>query len=99
MAQLMLSVMGAFAEFERSLLRERQREGITLAKQRGVYRGRKPSLDGQGVADLMRRVAEGERKSDIARDLGICRETLYAYLRKPALPAARSARATAKRAK
>ena len=99
MAQLMLSVMGAFAEFERSLLRERQREGITLAKQRGVYRGRKPSLDGQGVADLMRRVAEGERKSDIARDLGICRETLYAYLRKPALPAARSARATATRAK
>lgn len=51
------------------------------------------------MADLLRRVAEGERKSDIARDLGICRETLYAYLRKPALPAARSARATAKRTK
>lgn len=98
MAQLMLSVMGAFAEFARSLLLG-QREGITLAQQLGVYRVHKPSLDGQGVADLQRRVAEGERKSDIARDLGICRETLYAYLRKPALPAARSARATAKRAK
>ncbi|WP_426400334.1 recombinase family protein [Ralstonia sp. R-29] len=93
MAQLMLSVMGAFAEFERALLRERQREGITLAKQRGVYRGRKPSLDAQGVAELMRRVAEGERKSDIARDLGICRETLYCYLRKPSPKATRSSAA------
>ena len=44
MANLMLSVMGAFAEFERALLRERQREGIALARQRGVYRGRKKSL-------------------------------------------------------
>ena len=43
MANLMLSVMGAFAEFERALLRERQREGIALAKQRGAYRGRKCS--------------------------------------------------------
>ncbi len=41
MANLMLSVMGAFAEFERALIRERQREGIALAKQRGAYRGRK----------------------------------------------------------
>jgi DNA invertase Pin-like site-specific DNA recombinase len=44
MAQLMPSVMGAFAEFERALLRERQREGIALAKQRGVYRGRPRAL-------------------------------------------------------
>ncbi len=43
MANLMLSVMGAFAEFERALIRERQREGIALAKQRGAYRGRKKS--------------------------------------------------------
>ena len=40
MANLLLSVMGAFAEFERALIRERQREGIALAKQRGAYRGR-----------------------------------------------------------
>lgn len=42
MANLMLSVMGAFAEFKRSLIRERQREGIALAKQSGAYRGRLP---------------------------------------------------------
>lgn len=41
LANLMLSVMGAFAEFERALIRERQREGIALAKRRGAYRGRK----------------------------------------------------------
>jgi DNA invertase Pin-like site-specific DNA recombinase len=44
MANLMLSVMEAFAEFERALIRERQREGIALAKQRGAYRGRKRGL-------------------------------------------------------
>jgi DNA invertase Pin-like site-specific DNA recombinase len=82
MTHLMLSAMGAFAEFERALLRERQREGITLAKQRGAYRGRKPSLDAQGIAKLKRRVAKGERKSEIALDMGICRETLDSYLRR-----------------
>lgn len=44
MASLMLSVMGAFAEFERALIHERQQEGIALAKQRGAYRGRKKAL-------------------------------------------------------
>ncbi|MBK0824784.1 recombinase family protein, partial [Escherichia coli] len=56
MANLMLSVMGAFAEFERALIRERQREGIALAKQRGAYRGRKKSLSSEGtVAKLAMR--------------------------------------------
>jgi DNA invertase Pin-like site-specific DNA recombinase len=84
MAHLMLSVMGAFAEFERSLLRERQREGITLAKQRGAYRGRKPSLSADQITDLKRRIAAGERKAHIARDFGVSRETVYQYLRAPA---------------
>ncbi len=44
MANLMLSVMGTFAEFERALIKERQRQGITLAQQRGAYRGRKKTL-------------------------------------------------------
>jgi len=81
MATLLLSVMGAFAEFERALIRERQREGIALAKQRGVYRGRKKALSGEAVAELRRRVAAGEQKAQVARDLGISRETLYQYLR------------------
>ncbi|MCO6434322.1 recombinase family protein [Nitrosomonas nitrosa] len=81
MANLMLSVMGSFAEFERALIRERQREGITLAKQRGAYRGRKKSLNSEQVSELKRRVVAGEQKALIARNFGISRETLYQYLK------------------
>lgn len=81
MANLMLSVMGAFAEFERALIRERQREGIVLAKQRGAYRGRKRALSDTDIVALKSRVAAGEKKAQIARDFGISRETLYQYLR------------------
>ncbi|MHB1459081.1 MAG: recombinase family protein [Armatimonadota bacterium] len=81
MANLLLSVMGAFAEFERALIRERQLEGIALAKQRGAYKGRKKVLTSAQVADLKQRVAAGEQKAQIARDLGISRETLYQYLK------------------
>ena len=80
MANLMLSVMGAFAEFERALIRERQREGIALAKRRGAYRGRKRSLSQEQVAEVRRRIEAGEAKAKIARDFGISRETLYQYL-------------------
>ena len=76
--------MGAFAEFERALIRERQRKGIAIAKQRGAYRGRKKSLSDDKVAELERRVADREQKATIARELGISRETLYQYLRSAA---------------
>jgi len=81
LANLLLSVMGAFAEFERSLIRERQMEGIALAKKRGAYHGRKRSLTETDIAEMRRRVATGEKKAQIARDLEISRETLYQYLR------------------
>jgi len=81
MASLMLSVMGAFAEFERALIRERQREGIALAKRRGAYRGRKKSLSPEKASALKQRVAAGEKKAALAREFGISRETLYQYLR------------------
>ncbi|WP_075790976.1 recombinase family protein [Massilia putida] len=81
MANLMLSVMGAFAEFERALIRERQREGIALAKQRGAYRGRKKSLSSERVTELRARAGAGEQKAALAREFGISRETLYQYLK------------------
>jgi DNA invertase Pin-like site-specific DNA recombinase len=81
MANLMLSVMGAFSEFERALIRERQREGIALAKSRGAYRGRKKALAHERVSELRRRAADGEKKAQLAREFGISRETLYQYLR------------------
>jgi DNA invertase Pin-like site-specific DNA recombinase len=80
MANLMLSVMGAFAEFERALIGERQREGIALARQRGAYRGRKKALSNEQSAELRQRVAGGEQKAKLAREFGISRETLYQYL-------------------
>ncbi|MBS0649218.1 MAG: recombinase family protein [Verrucomicrobia bacterium] len=83
MATLMLSVMSAFAEFERALIRERQREGIALAKQRGAYRGRKKSLSEEQILQLQSRVNAGEKKAQVARDFAISRETLYQYLRIP----------------
>ena len=81
MAHLMLSIMGAFAEFERALIRERQREGIALAKQRGAYRGRKKSLSPERAGELRRRAAAGEKPAHLARDFSISRETVYQYLR------------------
>jgi DNA invertase Pin-like site-specific DNA recombinase len=81
MATLLLSVMGAFAEFERSLIRERQREGIALARQRGAYRGRARALDAEQVAQLRQRVADGIPKAKLAREFGVSRETVYQYLR------------------
>jgi DNA invertase Pin-like site-specific DNA recombinase len=80
-AQLMLSVMGAFAEFERALIRERQREGIAIAKQRGAYRGRKKALKPEQVVELLQHAQAGESKTHLAQTFGISRETVYQYLR------------------
>ena len=80
MSKLLLSVMGAFAEFERSLIRERQREGIALARRSGRYQGRKKVLSADQVAELRRRAADGEHKTKLAREFGIGRTTVYAYL-------------------
>ncbi|MFM0323720.1 recombinase family protein [Caballeronia glebae] len=81
MDDLMMTMLGGFAQFERAIIRERQREGIELAKAKGVYKGRKPSLSPEQVSTLRQRAAGGEPKATIARDLGISRETLYQYLR------------------
>jgi DNA invertase Pin-like site-specific DNA recombinase len=81
LSKLMFNMLASFAEFERSLIRERQRGGIALAKKKGVYRGRKPALTDDQAAMLRKRAASGEKKAALARELGISRETLYQYLR------------------
>ena len=80
MANLLLSVMGAFAQFERELIRERQREGIALAKKPGAYVGRKRSLTSSQEVDLLDRVAGGESKTILAREFGVTRDTIYRYI-------------------
>ena len=81
MANLMLSVLGAVAQFERDLIKERQREGIALAKQKGAYKGRKKALSGENLEKLRDRIAAGVSKAKVAREFGISRQTLYEYLK------------------
>ena len=59
MSVLLLSVMGAVAEFERSIIRERQAEGIRIAKVKGVYKGRKASLTIDQAEEVRQKVAAG----------------------------------------
>jgi DNA invertase Pin-like site-specific DNA recombinase len=81
LSKLLLSVMGAFAEFERSIIRERQLEGIALAKQKGVYKGRKRVLSTTDVEQIKTELTEpNAKKAVVARKWGISRETLYKYL-------------------
>jgi DNA invertase Pin-like site-specific DNA recombinase len=80
MSNLLLSLLGAVAEFERSMIRERQREGIELAKKKGVYKGRKPALTAAQVAEIRKRVKAGEKKAALAAEYRISRQTLYASL-------------------
>ena len=72
-----LDMLGVFAEFETNLRRERQMEGIAAAKARGVYKGRRPTLD---VAEIRRLRAEGVGPTEIARRLGIGRASVYRAL-------------------
>ena len=86
MAAFQLNMMGAFAQFERELIRQRQREGIDAAKKRGVYVGRKRVLTPEQVREVRTAALEGQPKAQIARDYGISRSTLYRYLETPRLP-------------
>lgn len=80
MSNLLLSMLGAVAEFERSLISERQREGVQIAKAKGAYKGRKQEMSTERIAEIQRRVQEGEPKAQIAKSMGISRDTLYRYL-------------------
>lgn len=73
-SRLQLQLMGAFAEFERNIIRKRQAEGIAKAKARGVYKGRKKKVDDQKIIDLKQ---QGKRVSEIASALGVSRMTVY----------------------
>lgn len=86
MSQLLLTMLGAVAQFERDLIRERQREGIEAAKRRGVYRGRRHVLTPQQATELAARAKAGESKAALAREAGVSRETLYQYLRRHSAP-------------
>ena len=75
--RLMLNMLGAFAEFEGDLRRERQREGIDRAKANGIYKGRKPSVP---VDEVRKLKAEGMAPTEIAKRLNVGRASVYRAL-------------------
>ena len=81
-AIMMLSQLGGFAEFERTWSKIRQREGIELAKAKGIYKGRTPKLSQEQIIELNNKINLGIPKAKIAKEFGVSRYTLYKYLNK-----------------
>ncbi|WP_446425064.1 recombinase family protein [Mailhella sp.] len=79
-AQLQLHILSAVYQFERTVLLSRQREGIQVAKAKGKYKGRKPTLSAEQRNLLLMKHKEGVRVSDLAREYGVTRATIYKYL-------------------
>lgn len=77
MSRLLLQVMGAFAEFERSLIKERQMEGIAAAKKKGKHLGRTPSLNADQISEVLFMAKSGRPKTQIAKHFNISRSTIY----------------------
>lgn len=77
--EFMLTILAAVAQLERATIRERQAEGIALAKKKGVY-DRSPKLDAEQISVARQRVSEGVPKAKVARDLRVSRQTLYSAL-------------------
>lgn len=78
--KLMLTIFGGIAQFEREIMLERQREGISKAKAEGKYKGRK-SIQSEIKHDVMRLVDSGESKAEIARRFGIGEATVYRIIK------------------
>lgn len=80
--ELIFRVLGSFAQFEREIIRERQREGIKIAREQGKYRscGRKPSLTPEQVTTIRERIATGEKVAALAKEYSISRQTIYEYV-------------------
>lgn len=74
---LYFQIIGAVAQFERALINERQREGIALAKKKGVHCGRKAKLTEEQVEEIQARLEQGETKKALAEEYGVSRQTLY----------------------
>lgn len=80
-AELLLGVFGSIAQFERALLRERQAEGIAVAKAEGKYRGRSPKLTADQQAAVRQLHAEGVAVAEISRRYNTSRQAIYRYLK------------------
>jgi DNA invertase Pin-like site-specific DNA recombinase len=84
MQKLQLQMMGAFAEFERSLIRERQREGIAAAKAKGKHLGRPGLLDDQQKAEIREKRMAGSTPTALGKKYGVSRATIYNIIKENA---------------
>jgi DNA invertase Pin-like site-specific DNA recombinase len=78
-SELMLNMLASFAQLDRAIIKERQREGVQIAKAKGVYKGRKQEMTEERIAEIKRRIEAGEPKATVAKDMKISRDTLYRY--------------------
>ncbi len=79
---LLFQMLGAVSQFERSIIRERQAEGIAKAKAAGKYKGRKPKLSQEQMVEIKQRSDQGEEKKALAAEYNISRQTLYRIIKK-----------------
>lgn len=77
--EFVLTILAAVAQLERATIRERQAEGIAIARRKGVY-DRGPKLSAEQIDQARRRIGDGVPKAVVARDLGVSRQTLYTAL-------------------
>lgn len=77
---LQLQIIGAVAQFEREIIKERQREGIAKAQAKGKHCGRKAKLTPEQVQEIKDKVAAGSEKKALAEEYGVSRQTLYRVL-------------------
>ena len=80
-SNLMMTMLGAISEFERQLIRERQAEGIAIAKANGKYKGRKPKINKNQLEHINEQLESGISKAEISKTLGISRQTLHKYIK------------------
>ena len=74
--KLQMTMLAAVAEFERAMIKERQAEGIAIAKKKGVYKGRK-AVTVPNLAELYAKHKSGIPLAKLAREAGVCRATMY----------------------
>ena len=80
MSNLLLGILSSLSEWERAVIKSRQMEGVKIAQEKGIYKercGRKPKLTEEQMKEVKRRVADGEKRSDVALAFGVSRQTVY----------------------
>jgi DNA invertase Pin-like site-specific DNA recombinase len=80
MSNLLLGILSSLSEWERAVIKSRQMEGVKIAQERGVYKercGRKPKLTEEQILEVRQRVEAGENRTEIAKSLGVSRQTVY----------------------